>query len=119
MCLGGVSAGQARFAEYKASVVGREIHYILGMAMVCYTTWFLYIGMDNMMVSECSRHAFFLFMKVVNNTVSLPAPRPAGFLTLSLPRIFFVGSGRYSKYFSPRPPYFVAYRSSFPVSTIS
>ena len=82
-CLGGVCSGrsyetdesnenQTNFAGYKASALGGLIQIALVATMTFYAVWFVYIGMDHMAATPCSRFAFF-FAKVVR-AVSLLCP---------------------------------------------
>jgi hypothetical protein len=125
-CLGGVCSGQVTnsesgesyemtFAGYKASAIGRVIQFILWAAMVYYAIWFLYTGMDQMVATPCSRHAFF-FTQVVRDPVRFLL---LSSLTICLSRICSIGSERSSKCFSQWLPYYLACRSSFPVSPSS
>ena len=55
-CLGGVCSGRAQatnnapmtFVGYKALAVGQVLEYAPWTAVVFYTVWFLYVGMDTM-----------------------------------------------------------------------
>ncbi|KAI9821374.1 MAG: hypothetical protein M1832_003380 [Thelocarpon impressellum] len=71
-CLGGAFSGASTggdddvpptFANYRASTIGGLISTALSAAVIFYTIWFLYIGMDTMLAPPCSRTAFF-FAKV-------------------------------------------------------
>jgi hypothetical protein len=72
LCIGGIFSGQGTvtnkekekyFAGYKASAVSRAMQYLVLAAIVYYTIWFLYVGMDSM-TAPCPQYAFF-FAKVV------------------------------------------------------
>jgi hypothetical protein len=70
-CLGGVCSGRTRsspdqrnFASYKATGLGSLIQLGLVATMSYYALWFVYVGMDTMKATPCSRYAFF-FAKVV------------------------------------------------------
>ncbi|KAI9841847.1 MAG: hypothetical protein M1838_003365 [Thelocarpon superellum] len=70
-CVGGVFTGRVQgrddnaqstsvtFAGYKASAIGGIIQLALNAAIIYYTIWYLYIGMDTMIATPCSRYAFF------------------------------------------------------------
>jgi hypothetical protein len=72
LCLIGVFSGQGKaankekemyFAGYKASAVSQTVQFLVLGAIVYYTIWFLYVGMDEM-TAPCPQYAFF-FAKVV------------------------------------------------------
>lgn len=68
-CIGGLSFGKVPDDDGEAgnnfdSRIGYVIHYALIGAVLYYTVWFLYTGMDTMAAPPCSRYAF-LFAKVV------------------------------------------------------
>jgi hypothetical protein len=72
LSLGGIISGQGKvtnkekekyFTGYKASAVSRVVQYLVLAAIMYYTIWFLYVGMDSM-TAPCPQYAFF-FAKVV------------------------------------------------------
>jgi hypothetical protein len=77
-CIGGICSSRSRasnsngelsqtnnFSLYKATALGGLIQLALGAAMVYYGIWFVYVGMDTMQHTSCSRYAFF-FSRVVS-----------------------------------------------------